>query len=179
MNALSFRRLTDDDLSLLHRWLNDPAVVRWWEGDDVSWPAVVADYGSGRPDDGVEMYLAELDGEPVGWIQCYPARSSPEECEEWFPLGVDEAAAGIDYLIGDTASRGQGLGSRMIRAFVDDVVFPSHPDWTQAAASPYQANEASCGALVNAGFRFVGTFSDPDGPCALHVIDRPGVCDPA
>jgi acetyl esterase/lipase len=34
---VTFRRLTDDDLPLLHDWLNESGVVRWWEGDDVSW----------------------------------------------------------------------------------------------------------------------------------------------
>ena len=42
---MSFRRLSDDDLPMMHRWLNDPAVVRWWEGRDVSWPAVVGRFG--------------------------------------------------------------------------------------------------------------------------------------
>jgi len=47
---LTFRRLADDDLPVLHRWLNEPGLVRWWEGDDVSWQAVVRDYGSANPD---------------------------------------------------------------------------------------------------------------------------------
>jgi hypothetical protein len=42
---VTFRRLVDDDLPLLHRWLNEPGVVRWWEDDDVSWDGVVRDYG--------------------------------------------------------------------------------------------------------------------------------------
>ena len=58
---LTFRLLEDGDLKLMHRWLNDPAVVEWWEGDDVSWPAVVSDYGEGHGDP-VEHWLALLDG---------------------------------------------------------------------------------------------------------------------
>ncbi len=69
---VDFRRLTDDDLPLLHRWLNEPGVVRWWEGDDVSWDGVVRDYGVGS-DDSVEHWLATIDGRPVGWLQCYAA----------------------------------------------------------------------------------------------------------
>ena len=41
--SFAFRPLTDDDLPLLHAWLNEPGVVEWWEGDDVSWDAVVAE----------------------------------------------------------------------------------------------------------------------------------------
>ena len=70
MSAIGFRPLTDDDLPLLHRWLNEPGVVRWWEGEDVSWQAVVADYGSTN-EDPVEYFLAHAGHEPFGWIQTY------------------------------------------------------------------------------------------------------------
>lgn len=58
---VTFRRLVDDDLPMLHRWLNEPGVVRWWEGNDVSWDAVVRDYGSSKTDR-TEHYLI---GEPA------------------------------------------------------------------------------------------------------------------
>ena len=159
---------------MLHRWLNEPGVVRWWEGDDVSWEAVVRDYGGNE--DSTEHWIASVDGRDVGWIQCYPAIDEPEETESWWALGVDRTAAGIDYLLGEPGERGRGLGAAMIRAFMADVVFPLHPSWTQACAGPDAANVASWRALVKAGFRFVGIIDDPDGPCRLLVIDRP---DPA
>jgi aminoglycoside 6'-N-acetyltransferase len=169
---MRFRRLEDSDLVLLHGWLNDPGVVRWWEGDDVSWEAVVRDYGSACSDP-VEHWLACIDGLPIGWIQCYLAADDDEECRLWWPLGIDRCAAGIDYLVGDPATRGRGVGTAMIRAFVDDIVFGRHPGWTQACAGPFEANVASWRALEKAGFRFVGTIDDDAGPCRLMAIDRP------
>lgn len=170
---MTFRRLTDADLPLLHAWLNEPGVVRWWEGDDVSWDAVVRDYGSANADP-VEHWLAVRDGEPVGWIQCYAAADFADEDEtrQWFAVGVERTAAGIDYVVGDAAARGRGLGSAMIRQFVHEVVFGHHPGWTQICASPRQANQASWRALANAGFRCVGTFVDELGPCRVMVLDR-------
>ena len=168
---VSFRRLADEDLPMLHRWLNEPGVVRWWEGDDVSWDAVARDYGPANPDP-TEHWIASVDGRDVGWIQCYAAADEPEECEPWWALGVDRDAAGIDYLVGDPADRGSGIGAAMIRAFVVDVVFGLHPQWSQACAAPYAANTASWRALERAGFRFVGTVEDDDGPCRLMAIDR-------
>ena len=172
-----FRRLTDDDLPLMHRWLNDPGVVRWWEGDDVSWEGVVRDYGSASTDP-VEYWLALADGAPVGWIQCYAVADNldDDEVKHWLDLGIKESAAGIDYLIGEPGSRGKGLGASMIQSFVHGVVFANHPAWTQACASPYAANVASCRALQKAGFTFVGAFEDPgdaDGPAHLYSIERP------
>ncbi len=172
--VVTFRRLTDDDLPMLHRWLNEPGVVRWWEGEDVSWDAVVRDYGSGRDDPGTEHWIAVVDGRDAGWLTCYAWADDPEEDEARAhrALGVDETAAGIDYLVADPGQRGRGVGSAMIRAFVDEVVFGLHPGWTQASAGPYEANTASCRALEKAGFRHLGTYDDEDGPCRVLVIDR-------
>jgi aminoglycoside 6'-N-acetyltransferase len=173
---LTFRRLSDDDLPLLHGWLNEPGVVRWWEDDDVSWEAVVREYGSasGEP---AEHWIARLDGRPLGWIQCYALADYADEAETkaLWALGVDRTAAGIDYLLGDPGDRQRGLGSRMIRAFVDEVVFPSHPEWSQVSAGPFVANVASWRALAKAGFRPLGEYDrgERDGPCRVMVLDRP------
>jgi len=168
---VGFRRLVDEDLPMLHRWLNEPGVVRWWEGYDVSWHAVVRDYGSAC-EEPAEHWIATIDGRDVGWIQCYAAADNRDETEHWWALGVDPMAAGIDYLVGEPSDRGAGIGSAMIRAFVVDVVFGRHPEWTQACAGPYAENIASWRALDKAGFRFAGIIDDEDGPCRLMVADR-------
>jgi SAM-dependent methyltransferase len=170
---MQFRRLTDDDLPLLHGWLNEPGVVRWWEGDDVSWDAVVRDYGSGS-DPTVEHWLATLEGRPVGWAQCYAAADHADgsEVEHWWALGVDRTAAGIDYLVGEPVDRGRGLGTMMIQHFVHAVVFGRHAGWTQVCASPLAANVASVRALERAGFHHVGDFEDDDGRASLMCLDR-------
>lgn len=91
----------------------------------------------------------------------------------WAALGVDLATtAGVDYLIGAAAHRGRGLGSAMIRAFVGQVVFDLHPEWTQAGADPLDANTASWRALEKAGFRLAGVVDTAHGPSRLMVIDR-------
>lgn len=172
---LEFRRLTDDDLPLLHGWLNEPGVVEWWEGDDVSWDGVVRDYGSACTDP-VAHFLALDDRTPIGWIQCWATADNPDEAEvqHWWRLGVPPTAGGIDYLVGEPAHRGRGIGAAMIRAFTFDVVFPTHP-WTHVCASPLAANVASCRALEKAGFTDAGTFDDELGPCRLMVAVRPTV----
>ena len=168
---LSFRPLTDADLPMLHRWLNEPGIVRWWEGDDVSWDAVVRDYGSASSDS-TEHWMVSCAGRAIGWIQCYATADHPEEHEvqQWWSLGVERTAAGIDYFIADPADRGRGLGSAVIRAFVSNVVFVRHPQWTQVCASPYAANVASWRALQKAGFQPVGDFQDEYGTCRLMCL---------
>lgn len=170
--AITFRPLVDDDLPTMHRWLNDPAVVEWWEGEDVSWPAVVEEYGSGHGH-AVEHWIALLDGEPLGWIQCYTAADESDEEAYYWAEHLDlDVTAGIDYLVGEAKHRGRGAGSAMIRAFVRDVVFPNHPEWTQAAAGPFEANVASWKALEKAGFTRRAVLDDEEGPCVLMVLTR-------
>jgi aminoglycoside 6'-N-acetyltransferase len=166
-----FRRLEVADLRLLHEWLNEPGVVRWWEGQDVSWEALQRSY-TPTADDWREQWLALLDDQPVGWLQCYRAVDNPDETEDWWDLGVHPDAAGIDYLLANPTQRRRGVGSRMIRAFALDVVLALHPDWTQVCAGPFEANAASWRALEKAGFRCVGVTDDDEGPCRLMVLDR-------
>ena len=171
---VTFRRLTDADLPLLHRWLNEPGVVRWWEGENVSWDAVVRDYGSDSTES-CEYWIASVGNHDVGWIQCYATADYAEEDEvsAWWRLGVARTAAGIDYLLGEPDARGRGLGSLMIRTFVVDVVFARHPEWTEVCASPVAANVASWRALEKAGFKFAGALDDPQlGECRLMVLTR-------
>ena len=168
---ISFRRLVADDFELMLRWLNEPGVVEWWEGDDVSADAVRRDYFT-DVDDGVEHWLALDDGIPFGWIQCYPVTADPDECGPWRALGVPDTAAGIDYLVGEVGQRGSGRGSSMIDRFVDDVVFGRHPEWTHVGAGPFSANTRSWGALAKAGFSHIGTLPDPGGPLHLMVRSR-------
>ena len=192
----TFRRLSDEDLPLLHEWLNEPGVVRFWEGDDVSWPGVIAQYGSPEaratletdfPDfdydeeeadfdwEHVEVYLGLLDGEPTGWIQCVAVEpySDHDEVKAWVELGYELEGATIDYLIGDPAARGNGWGSAMIENFVHAIVFGQHAEWPQVGVSPVRANVASCRALAKAGFELFGSFDDPEfGPCDLYTRRR-------
>ena len=170
--AVTFRPLDDADLPTMHRWLNDPAVVAWWEGDDVSWPAVVRDYGSDH-DEPVEHWLALLNGDPLGWIQWYRASDfAEEEAYHWGKHIELATTAGIDYLLGEPSARGRGLGSALIRAFVRDVLFPRQPDVARVAAGPFEANVASWRALEKAGFTRRAVLDDEEGPCVLHALSR-------
>lgn len=179
MSRPRLRRLASDDLLLLHGWLNEPGVVRWWEGDDVSWEGVVDQYWS-TVDDHVEHWIAELDGVPFGWAQCWDAatelaRDPGGEVPGWLAAGVDlDGLAGIDYLVGDPGDRGAGRGSAMIDAFVTDVVLGADTTWRTVAASPYLANTASWRALARAGFTHLAdvVHEGDEEPCRLMVRHR-------
>ena len=170
---VTFRRLTLDDLPLLHRWLCDPDVQRWWHDDDLSYEAIAAEYTprieGNEPE---EQWFAVVDGREVAWFQTYALASDQAYTDACASVGVDRAGGGFDYLIGDPADRGRGLGPTLIAAFVRDVVFGLHPDWPVACAGPEPENVRSWRALERAGLRFVGEIDTEEGPEHLMAVER-------
>ncbi|MET0866411.1 MAG: GNAT family N-acetyltransferase [Nakamurella sp.] len=177
--TISWRQLSAEDLPLLTEWLREPGVARWWN-HDTSTAGVEADFGpSVRGEEPGQDLVVSVDGRPVGLVQRSVIADYPEDLEEFEAIvDVPAGAVELDYLIGDAALRGRGLGGRMIAAVVDDT-------WTAYPAAPVvlvavvAANVASWRALEKAGLRRIadGQMS-PDNPIddPLHYVyrvDRP------
>ena len=80
--------------------------------------------------------------------------------------------AGIDYLIGEAARCGRGLGTRMIGAFCE-LVFGLYPEVDGIASVPQATNTASRKVLEHNGFRLVDVRmveSDDPGDSGLAAI---------
>jgi len=81
---------------------------------------------------------------------------------EWeATIAAEPGAVGVDLLIADPELTGKGLGTEMLRQFVDKVAF-ARARATHCLADPDAANVASLRAFEKAGFRVVGEFIDPD-----------------
>ena len=93
-------------------------------------------------------------------------------------LGLIGPSVGIDYLIGDQAMTGRGLGRKMIAAFVV-LVWARYPDIKAVVVAVDQGNRASWRALEGAGFArtWAGVLDSDDpsdqGPSYLYVRRRP------
>jgi aminoglycoside 6'-N-acetyltransferase len=161
--------MTRNDLPLLHRWLHREHVRRWWDDlptlDDVS-----ARYGPAVDgEDPTEHYVILLDGTPSGMIETYLAE---DYAEEW-PVGAEPGVAGIDLFISEDELVGKGLGPRVLRAFLDQVIF-ARPGVTACIAGPDVRNAASIRAFEKAGFRRwrVVEFPGEHAPEQLLRIER-------
>ena len=150
--TVNFRPVTPDDFGLLAGWLAHPHVRRWWN-HDFTLAAVERDFGpSARGEEPNEDLLALLpDGRPVGLVQRSFWHDYPEYVDEVAHLlTIPTDAVTIDYLIGELADTGRGLGPAMISGAVADT-------WrTRAGAGsiivPVAAgNRASWRALEKAG----------------------------
>jgi aminoglycoside 6'-N-acetyltransferase len=175
--AMQVRPLERDDLPLLAAWLSQPHVQKWWrEAADAA--SVEAAYGpmidGGDPTEG---FIALRHGRPIGFVQRYLLDDYPE-WQRAIAVGVGSMRGlGIDYLIGDEAMTGRGLGPEIITAIVADS-WDAYPDVPAIVVDVLQHNRASWRALEHAGFHRVweGVLASDDpsdqGPSYLYVQYR-------
>jgi len=147
---IGFRPLARSDYPRVCMWHGAEHAARWFSESPTT-PEEAESY-FGPCIDGVEattIHVLEIDGEPSGYLQHYLVRDHPDYLDA---IGDAEAAA-IDFIIGDPALVGKGLGPAVIRRYVDDVVAPAYPAAPRVLSSPDPQNERSIRALEKAGFR--------------------------
>jgi aminoglycoside 6'-N-acetyltransferase len=126
-----------------------------------------------------EDLVVSLDDRPVGLVQRSVIDDYPEDVTEFRNLAdVPEGAIELDYLIGEPALRGRGLGPRIIAALVRDT-WASRPATPAILVAVVATNVASWRALEEAGFhRTAEADMTPENPAdaPLHYVyrvDRP------
>ncbi|GAA3019853.1 hypothetical protein Sfulv_57330 [Streptomyces fulvorobeus] len=167
------------DFPLLREWLRQPHVARWWY-HDTSTEAVARDFGpAARGEEPSEDLLVMLDGTPVALVQRCRFADYPDYRDELADqVELPATAVTIDYLLGDPARVGQGLGPRIIRSVVE-ATWADHPDASAVVVPVHAGNRASWRALEKAGLRRIGTADlEPDNPDDdrahyVYRVDRP------
>jgi RimJ/RimL family protein N-acetyltransferase len=165
--VVGFRPLTQADLPLLHEWLTRPHIAEWWD-HPASLAEVEQEYGplvGGQPT--TQPYIVLSDGAPIGFIQSYVAMGSGDG---WWPEEEDPGLRGIDQFLAHPDHLGRGLGTAMVRAFVQRLF--SDPAVTRIQTDPSPGNRRAIRCYEKAGFHAVGEVNTPDGPALLMVCDR-------
>ncbi|HYG56977.1 MAG TPA: GNAT family N-acetyltransferase [Symbiobacteriaceae bacterium] len=170
--GVAFRPLDMDDVALLHRWVNDPALIDIWnQGKEQSLEAVEAKYGPYiRGEKPTQPYIIMHGGVPIGYIQTYLWRDYPDYAAH---LGAEEESASLDVMIGEAEYRNRGLGRDILRAFLRGVVF-SRPQVASCIITPEESNRRALRAYEKAGFKLWKVIDHPDepSPVALMRITR-------
>lgn len=165
---LHFRRLEHRDIALVHRWLHTPHVARWWHADVGTYEEVSSRYSAYiEGTDPVEPYLILLNGKPIGYIQTY--RVSDDE--EYKKLIDIEDSAGVDLFIAEEGLLHRGLGLRVIRRFLEEVVFADE-SIAVCVIGPEPENLAAIRAYEKAGFRHFKSVDTSEGPEYLMKLAR-------
>jgi aminoglycoside 6'-N-acetyltransferase Ib len=166
--ALRFERLTEADLPMLAKWLNRPHVAEWW-ADCQTLAEVRDEYLPTPMDDSTPLpYIVYLASLPIGYIHSYVAAGAGDG---WWSGEHDPAVRGIDQFLADADSLGRGIGTQMVREFVEFLF--EDPTVTRVQADPAPTNLRAIRCYEKAGFRRVGVISTPDGAAMLMVVDRP------
>lgn len=171
--TLSLRLMTEDDLPMLHDWLNRPHIVEWWGGEDER-PTLDEVYAHYLPrvlaQEQVTPYIALLGEVPIGYAQSYVALGAGDG---WWEDETDPGVRGIDQSIADPALLGKGLGTQLVRALVDRLF--QDPAVTRIQTDPAPNNLRAIRCYQKAGFRIVRNIVTPDGPAVYMLRDRGGV----
>ncbi|MFD8968540.1 GNAT family N-acetyltransferase [Streptomyces sp. NPDC059568] len=155
------------DVSLVSRWMNDPAVAAFWElaGPESVTAAHLRPQleGDGRS----VPCLGALAGVPMSYWEIYRADLDP--LARHYPARPHDT--GIHLLLGGVADRGRGVGTALLRA-VSDLILDHRPRCARVVAEPDLRNTPSVSAFLSAGFRFSAEVDLPDKRAALMVRDR-------
>lgn len=165
---LAFRALGAEDLQQVFLWLLKPHVAKWYAKEPSSFMEVVAKYGP-RTEEGnaVQAFVVALDDADIGYIQTYALDVFPDYAAQ---LGASPGDAGLDLFIGEERCLGRGLGPRIVRRFVDEVVLARNGA-RACVAGPSEGNLGAIRAFEKAGFRRWKTVSaeGKEAECVLRL----------
>jgi aminoglycoside 6'-N-acetyltransferase len=141
VGLLSYRAATADDVTLLVEWHADPDVSRYWDDETFTEDEMRARLAR----EGVDMWIVEDGGEPVGLLQSWWQTDSPKR-------------GGIDGFLVPPA-RGRGVMPAVARQLAADLVAQG---WVEVTVDPYEWNERAIRGWKKAGFVEVSRGHAPD-----------------
>jgi aminoglycoside 6'-N-acetyltransferase len=165
-NRVTVRAMTRGDLPDVTRWRQSDHLHRWWASDgDPTAERVAEQYGASI--DGMtptRMWIAEVNGRSVGFLQDYRIGDYPE----YAVLGPDPDAVGVDYALAEEWS-GRGFGVRVLWAWMERAR-RRFPAATAFFAAPDHRNAASLRMLAKAGFVEGLWFDEPQDDGSVQTV---------
>ena len=120
-----------------------------------------------RAESPIKCCIALIGDEPIGFVQSYVVKGCGDG---WWEDETDPGAVGIDQFLCDGRRLGQGLGTKMVRAFVEKIL--AEPGVTKVQTDPSPANARAIRCYEKAGFRRLATVTTLDGPALLMVVEK-------
>lgn len=166
MDGFSFRRLRDADIPALVIWMAADHAQPWFGDEPRSADLARQHYAKELAGtSATRMWIVELAGQPIGYVQDYPVVAY----DDYAVRVQDLHAVAFDYLIGEPDLVGRGLGAAMIGSFCRDVLCRDYPDAPRFIASPDVRNVRSIKALEKCGFT-QGLWIQPESVTYPEVV---------
>ena len=154
----------DEHTELLHGWLHEPHVRRWWSHGDR--PATARYLARQRASGHLVPWVVAADDRPFGYVETYRAADDPLAAA--YPLTA--ADRGWHVLVGPPDAIGSGLPRLLGRAVVAHLL--TRPGAERVVCEPDERNArmiAFCRAL---GHERLATLDLPDKRAALLACTR-------
>ena len=156
-----FRPMAAGDLPLMRRWLEMPQVAQWWGKPDGELE-YIRDMIEGR--DTTRPFIFSVDDEPVGYIQYWFVghhQNATWIADHPWLAELPADAVGVDLSIGEPDKLARGIGSVVLRMFVERLIEQGH---RTIIIDPDPANTRAVRAYEKAGFsaipRLLGRTGD-------------------
>lgn len=156
----------DGDLDVLHSWMNDPEVARYW---NKAWPReqIAAYLREQQLSSHSTPYVGELNGVPMSYWELYRADLDP--LAQYYD--AREHDAGVHLLLDPTDCRGRRLGADLLRV-VSAWQLDADPLATRVIGEPDASNVRLIRVATLAGFRHVADIDLPHKRAALIIRTR-------
>jgi aminoglycoside 6'-N-acetyltransferase len=163
--AITLRTANIKDHILINYWSTKPHVIfatgiSSSEGDDWLEKQLI------DPEESVEIYLALLDGEPIGLIQIVDPAN--ESSHYWG--SIEQGCRAIDIWIGEESNLGKGYGTTMMKLAIDHCFKDLRVN--KIIIDPLVINTRAIKFYNKLGFVFVENRYFDDDYCSILELCR-------
>ncbi|WP_027419607.1 GNAT family N-acetyltransferase [Crocinitomix catalasitica] len=159
---ITLRTANLDDLDLLKYWDTKQHIIDCDPDEDWDWEVQLPFFPPWR-----EQLMAELDGEPIGFIQIIDPYL--EETQYWGDVPPNKRA--IDIWIGEESNLNMGYGTMMMKLAIDACF--KNEAITGILIDPLKSNLKAHRFYERMGFQFIEERKFGDSDCFIFELKRP------
>jgi len=158
-STVAFVPLDESHISLIHAWLNSGEAFRWYGRRPRTEEEIRQKYLVEKPRTGTRRFIIQYEGRPIGYLQYYRIADYPDYCSL---VSAKPHDYGLDLFIGRDDYIGRGIGTRVVKTALDELVF-AHDDAERCLVGPSPENGRAIRCYEKCGFRHERTVVSDTG----------------
>ncbi|WP_417590366.1 GNAT family N-acetyltransferase [Owenweeksia hongkongensis] len=158
---MKLRPATINDLELLQYWDTKQHVIDCDPDDDWNWTEEL-----GRNPEWREQLVAEINEEPIGFIQIIDPYK--EETHYW--ENAEQNKRAIDIWIGEEENLNKGYGTQMMQMAIERCF--KNPEVDGILIDPLKSNTDAHQFYLRLGFQFLEERKFNDAECYIYELKR-------
>jgi RimJ/RimL family protein N-acetyltransferase len=148
-------------------WSREEEVAFWWHESGTPEKVIRSQWESRADgdDEKTRIFIIKVDTTDIGVIQTYHAADYPGHAAE---IQTPDSA-GIDVFIGSSEWRDRGIGTAVVRQFVNEIVFADQ-SIQRCVIDPEPDNRRAIRAYEKAGFQHVRSYSSQLNSADVYLM---------